>query len=231
MSSVRNTFSRETIVRWSNVVEFLPYLSQGAAVTIQISCLALLLSIPLGLVLAGGKLSKHKVVSLPTSGVINVVRGVPMIVLLFYIYFVCPDVGVSLGAFEASVIGLGFAYSTYVAEIFRSGILSVDGGQVEAARSIGMGRFHAFRRVVLPQSFKVALPPLANTVVMLVKDSAIASTIAVTEITRQGQLLAASTFDNSTVYTLVACFYLVMTLPLMQMTKYMERKFGQHRRS
>ncbi len=217
------------IVRWSNVVEFFPYLLQGALVTIQIGILSLLLSMPLGLLLAGGKLSKHKAVSLPMSCVINVVRGVPMIVLLFYIYFVCPDIGISLSSFSAAVVGLGFAYSTYVAEIFRSGILSVDTGQIEAARSIGMGRFHAFRRVVLPQAFKVALPPFSSTIVMLIKDSAIASTIAVTEMTRQGQLLAASTFDNSTVYTMVACFYLVMTLPLMQLTKYMEARYGKHR--
>ncbi|MDM8356697.1 amino acid ABC transporter permease [Pandoraea communis] len=215
-------------MRWSNAVEFFPFLLQGAWITIQISLLALLLSMPLGLLLASGKLSKHRAISQPTSWVINVVRGVPMIVLLFYIYFVFPDIGISLGSFQAAVIGLGFAYSTYVAEIFRSGILSVDSGQLEAARSIGMGKFQAFRRVVLPQAFKVALPPLSSTVVMLIKDSAIASTIAVTEMTRQGQLLAASTFDNSTVYTMVACFYLAMTLPLMQLTKYMEARFGKH---
>lgn len=216
-------------MRWSNVVEFFPYLCQGAWVTIQIGLLSLLLSMPLGLFFAGCKLSKHKAISMPTTWVINVVRGVPMIVLLFYIYFVFPDIGISLSSFQAAVIGLGFAYSTYVAEIFRSGIMSVDTGQMEAARSIGMGRFKAFRRVLLPQAFRVALPPLSSTVVMLIKDSAIASTIAVTEMTRQGQLLAASTFDNSTVYTMVAIFYLAMTLPLMQLTKYMESRFGKHR--
>jgi polar amino acid transport system permease protein len=157
------------------------------------------------------------------------VRGTPMIVLMFYIYFVGPDLGIALSSMQAAIIGLAFAYSAYLSEIFRAGIEAVDSGQMEAARSIGMSWGKAMRRVVLPQAFRIALPPLANNLVMMVKDSALASTIAVTEMTRQGQLIAASTFDNTTVYTLVALLYLAITLPLMHLTKRLEQRMGNYR--
>jgi len=213
---------------WNNIVEYTPILLDGAVVTVMITVGALIISTPLGFVWAMLKRSQYRPVSLVASSVINVVRGLPMIVLLFYIYFVFPDVGIRLTSLQASIIGLGFGYSTYVAEVFRSGIEAVDPGQMEAAQSIGMGRIKALIRVVLPQAFRVALPPYSSTLVMMLKDSAIASTIAVAEMTRQGQLIAASTFQNTTVYTMVAVFYLAMSLPMMRITKILERRFGKH---
>jgi len=213
---------------WNNIVEYTPILLDGAVVTVMITVGALIISTPLGFVWAMLKRSRYRPVSLVASSVINVVRGLPMIVLLFYIYFVFPDVGIRLTSLQASVIGLGFGYSTYVAEVFRSGIEAVDPGQMEAAQSIGMGRIKAMIRVVLPQAFRVALPPYSSTLVMMLKDSAIASTIAVAEMTRQGQLISASTFQNTTVYTMVAVFYLAMSLPMMRVTKILERRFGKH---
>jgi len=213
---------------WNNIVEYTPILLDGAVVTVMITVGALIISTPLGFVWALLKRSRYRPVSLGASSVINVVRGLPMIVLLFYIYFVFPDVGIRLSSLQASIIGLGFGYSTYVAEVFRSGIEAVDPGQMEAAQSIGMGRIKAMIRVVLPQAFRVALPPYSSTLVMMLKDSAIASTIAVAEMTRQGQLIAASTFQNTTVYTMVAVFYLAMSLPMMRVTKILERRFGKH---
>ena len=217
------------MIKWHDIPEYLPFLLQGAVITIELSIGALLISVPLGLLWALCRLSGSALLSRLVAWTINIVRGMPMIVLLFYIYFVIPDLGISLDSFQAAVVGLAFAYSTYLAEIFRAGIEAVDRGQMEAARSIGMGRTKAMRRVVLPQAFRIALPPFANMLVMMVKDSAIASTIAVTEMTRQGQLLASTSFDNTTVYTLVASLYLVMTLPLMQFTKWLENRFGEHR--
>ncbi len=216
-------------MHWDSVLEYMPFLLKGVWVTLQISVGALLLSIPAALLWAGCKLSGVALIAKPVSWMINVVRGTPMIVLLFYFYFVAPDLGIALSSMQAAIIGLAFAYSAYISEIFRAGIEAVDTGQMEAARSIGMSRAKALRRVVLPQAFRISLPPLANNLVMLVKDSALASTIAVTEMTRQGQLIAASTFDNTTVYTLVALLYLALTLPMMQFTKYLEQRLGKHR--
>jgi len=209
---------------WSNIHVYLPFLLKGAEMTIYITILSLIISTPLGLVFSAAKMCPWKIISWPIATIINITRGLPMIVVLFYIYFVFPDIGITLTSFQASVIGIAFCFSTYIAEIFRAGIESVDRGQLEAARSMGMSYGKAMRRVVLPQAFHVALPPFSNTLVMMLKDSALASTIAVTEMTRQGQLIAASTFDNTTVYTLVALLYLVLCLPLLALTKKLEKR-------
>ncbi|MGI4855554.1 MAG: amino acid ABC transporter permease [Janthinobacterium lividum] len=213
---------------WQNIVDYTPILLEGAVMTLIITFGALIISTPLGFFWAMLRRSHYRPVSVAAASVINVVRGLPMIVLLFYIYFVFPEIGIKLSSLQASIIGLGFGYSTYVAEVFRSGIESVDNGQMEAAQSIGMSRFKAMIRVVLPQAFRVALPPYSSTLVMMLKDSAIASTIAVAEMTREGQLIAASTFQNTTVYTMVAVFYLMMSLPMMRLTKVLERRFSKH---
>ena len=211
--------------------EFLPILLQGAVVTVQVTALSFLLSSAIGLVLALGKLSPVRAVSWAASTVVNVIRGLPIIVQLFYIYFVLPEVGIQLTAFQAGVIGLGIAYSAYQAENFRAGIEAVDPGQREAALAMGMRPALLMRRVVLPQAFRIALPPYGNTLVMMLKDSSLVSTITVAEMTRQGQLIAASTFQNMTVYTLVALLYLAMSLPLVWGLRRLERRFGAGRKS
>lgn len=211
--------------------EFLPILLQGAVVTVQVTALSFLLSSAIGLVLALGKLSPVRAVSWTASTVVNVIRGLPIIVQLFYIYFVLPEVGIQLTAFQAGVIGLGIAYSAYQAENFRAGIEAVDPGQREAALAMGMRPALLMRRVVLPQAFRIALPPYGNTLVMMLKDSSLVSTITVAEMTRQGQLIAASTFQNMTVYTLVALLYLAMSLPLVWGLRRLEKRFGAGRKS
>lgn len=209
-----------------NAIEFLPLLLKGAVVTVEITICAFVLSSVLGLILALLKVSKHGAVSVAGSTVVNLIRGLPIIVQLFYIYFVLPDMGIQLSAFQAGVIGLGVAYSAYQAENFRAGIEAIDHGQIEAAQSIGMKGPLIMRRVVLPQAFKIALPPYGNTLVMMLKDSSVASTITVAEMTRAGQLIASSTFQNMTVFTLVALLYLVLSLPLMFGVNRLERMFG-----
>lgn len=212
-----------------NALAFLPLLLKGAVVTIEITACSFVLSSALGLVLALLKVSRNRAVSTAGATIVNVIRGLPIIVQLFYIYFVLPDLGVQLSAFQAGVIGLGVAYSAYQAENFRAGIQAVDSGQIEAAQSIGMRGPLIMRRVVLPQAFRIALPPYGNTLVMMLKDSSMASTITVVEMTRAGQLIASSTFQNMTVYTLVALLYLMLSLPLMFAVKQLEKRFGTRR--
>src|SRR5690606_24579823 len=195
--------------------DFLPILLQGAVVTLQVTVLSFLLSSVIGLGLALMRLSHVAPLRAGASSIINVIRGLPIIVQLFYIYFVLLEFNVQLTAFQAGVIGLGIAYSAYQAENFRAGIEAVDEGQREAAQAIGMRTPLLMRRVVLPQAFRIALPPYGNTLVMMLKDSSLVSTITVAELTRQGQLIASSTFQNMTVYTLVALLYLFMSLPLV----------------
>ncbi|MEE1865846.1 amino acid ABC transporter permease [Pseudomonas auratipiscis] len=209
-----------------NALDFLPILAQGVWMTIQITVVSFLLSSALGLVLALLKLSPLRILSVPASTLINVIRGIPIIVQLFYIYFVLPELGIHLSAFQAGVIGMGIAYSAYQAENFRSGILAVEKGQREASEALGMRSGMMMRRVILPQAFRISLPPYGNTLVMMLKDSSLVSTITVAEITRQGQLIASSTYENMTVYTLVALLYLMMSLPLVYGLRHIEQKMA-----
>ncbi len=209
--------------------DFLPILLKGAVVTVEVTVLSFLLSSVIGLALALMRLSPIKAVSTAGATIVNVIRGLPIIVQLFYIYFVLPDIGIQLTAFQAGVIGLGIAYSAYQAENFRAGIEAVDPGQREAAQAMGMRGALIMRRVILPQAFRIALPPYGNTLVMMLKDSSLVSTITVAEMTRAGQLIASSTFQNMTVYTLVALLYLVMSLPLVFGLRRLERRLGAGR--
>jgi polar amino acid transport system permease protein len=209
-----------------HATEFLPILLQGALITVQVTVLSFVLSSVIGLVLALMKVSHWRPMSLCGGTIVNVIRGLPIIVQLFYIYFVLPDFGIQLSAFQAGVIGLGIAYSAYQAENFRAGIEAVDHGQLEAAQAIGMRMPLVMRRVVLPQAFRIALPPYGNTLVMMLKDSSLVSTITVAEMTRAGQLIASSTFQNMTVYTLVALLYLAMSLPLVWGLRHLEKRLG-----
>ncbi|MDB5831952.1 MAG: polar amino acid transporter inner rane subunit [Caballeronia sp.] len=211
---------------FQNAIEFLPILLKGAVVTIEITFCSFILSTLLGLLLALMRVSSNKFASHGASTFINVIRGLPIIVQLFYIYFVLPDLGVRLSAFQAGFIGLGIAYSVYQAENFRAGIQAIDHGQIEAAQSIGMRGALIMRRVVLPQAFKISLPSYGNTLVMMLKDSSLASTITVAEMTRAGQLIASSTFQNMTVFTLVALLYLGLSLPLVYGLRRLERRLG-----
>ena len=211
----------------NDLAEYLPLLAAGALVTVQVFAFALVVATLLGLVWALMRVSKVRELSGFSKALINIIRGIPILVQLFYIYFVFPEIGIQLSAFQAGVIGLGFAYSCYLAEVFRSGIEAVDPGQVEAAQSLGMGRALILWRVVLPQAFKIALPPYGNTCIMLLKDTSQASIITVAELSFEGKLIASSTFKNTEIFTLVAIWYLAMCVPLILLVGQLEKKFGR----
>lgn len=210
-----------------DAAQFLPLLLQGLKFTILVTLGSLALSTVLGLVWALMRVSGIAWLALIAKLVVNTLRGIPILVQLFYIYFVFPEFGLALSALQAAILGLGIAYSAYQAENFRAGIEAIDHGQIEAAQSIGMGWLLMMRRVILPQAVKIVLPPYGNIMIMMLKDSSQASTITVAELTLQGSLLASSTFKNMTVYTLVALLYLSMSLPLIAFVGWLERRFGK----
>ncbi len=211
---------------FQNALDFLPILLSGAVVTVQVTIASFLLSSLIGLAFALMMVSKVRAIALFGITVVNIIRGLPIIVQLFYIYFVLPEFGVQLSALQAGIIGLGIAYSAYQAENFRAGIQAIQQGQIEAAESIGMRGPMIMRRVILPQAFRIALPPYGNTLVMMLKDSSLVSTITVAEMTRAGQLIASSTFENMTVYTLVALLYLALSLPLSYALRRLEARIA-----
>jgi polar amino acid transport system permease protein len=212
---------------WRDTVEFLPILMSGVALTIMVTIGSLLLSTVLGMVWALMRVSGVGVLTGFSGGLINVIRGIPIIVLLFYLYFVMPEFGVTLTALQAAILGLGIAYSAYQAENFRAGIEAIDKGQIEAAQAIGMSWWQTMRRVVLPQAVKIVLPPYGNVMIMMLKDSSQASTITVAELALQGKLIASSTFKNTSVFTLVALMYLTMSIPLILLVRHFEKRAGQ----
>src|SRR4030088_181216 len=207
-----------------DATEFLPILLQGVWLPILVTIVSLVLSTILGLLWALMRVSGVRALSGPSAAVINVIRGVPVIVLLFYLYFVMPDFGVALTALQASILGLGIAYSAYQSENFRAGIEAIDKGQIEAAQTIGMGWWLTMRRVVLPQAVRIVLPPYGNIMIMLLKDSSQPSTITVAELALQGKLIASSTFHNTSVFTLVALMYLTMSMPLILLVRHFEKR-------
>ncbi len=207
-----------------DAAEFLPILLQGVALTITVTIGSLLLSTVLGLVWALMRVSGVGPLSKISAGVVNLIRGIPIIVLLFYLYFVMPDLGIALTALQAAILGLGIAYSAYQAENFRAGIEAIDRGQIEAAQTIGMGWWLTMRRVVLPQAVRIVLPPYGNIMIMMLKDSSQASTITVAELALQGKLIASSTFKNTSVFTLVALMYLTMSIPLILLVRHFEKR-------
>jgi polar amino acid transport system permease protein len=211
----------------SDSVEFLPILLLGVKLTVVVTIGSLLISTVLGLLWALLRVSGVAILSGISRAVINLIRGIPIIVQLFYIYFVLPDFGITLTALQAAIIGLGIAYSAYQAENFRAGIEAIDHGQVEAALSMGMSWGLMMRRVILPQAIKIVLPPYGNIMIMMLKDSSQASTITVAELALQGKLIASSTFKNTTVFTLVALLYLCMSIPLILTVGSLERRFGR----
>ncbi len=210
---------------WNDAAEFAPILLKGAQVTVMVTITSLVLSTFLGLFWALLRTSHIKVLSWISATFVNTIRGIPILVQLFYIYFVLPEIGIQLTAFQAGSIGLGIAYSAYMSEVFRAGIEAIDVGQIEAAHTIGMTRWLVMTRVVLPQAFRIALPPYGNNLIMLLKDSSQTSAITVAELSLESKLIAASTFKNTTVFTMGAIGYLIMSLPLIFLVARLEKRF------
>ena len=210
---------------WRDAAEFAPILLKGAEVTVMVTITSLILSTFLGLFWALLRTSHIKLLSWISATFVNTIRGIPILVQLFYIYFVLPEIGIQLTAFQAGSIGLGIAYSAYMSEVFRAGIEAIDVGQIEAAHTIGMTRWLVMTRVVLPQAFRIALPPYGNNLIMLLKDSSQTSAITVAELSLESKLIAASTFKNTTVFTMGAIGYLIMSLPLIFLVARLEKRF------
>lgn len=214
---------------FSDTAEFFPVLLEGVLTTVCITAAALVIATALGLMWALLRVSGIRPFADASRVLTNIIRGIPIIVLLFYMYFVIPEIGVNLTAFQAGALGLGLAYSAYMAEVFRAGIDAIDIGQFEAAQSLGMSRGKLMRRVVLPQAFKIALPSYGNNVVMMLKDSSQTAVITVVELSMQSKLIASATFRSGTVFTLVALMYLAMSLPMMYCIGQLERRFGRRK--
>lgn len=212
-------------IRWELLRSAMPLLLRGAIMTLWITFLGLAIGIPLGLLVALMRLSPLRPLSIAATVYVEVVRGTPLLMQIFVIYFVLPAMGVSLPQLVAAVAALSLNAAAYIAEIFRAGIQSIDAGQMEAARALGMDYRGAMRWVILPQTVRRVLPPLTNESVALLKDSSLISIIGLSELMRVGREQASNSGSPVTIVLAVALLYLAMTLPLTHLVRHLEARW------
>jgi His/Glu/Gln/Arg/opine family amino acid ABC transporter permease subunit len=217
--------------RLQMVARVWPFLVRGVAMTAALAVTSLLIGLPIGLALALARVQPLRLLAIPAAVYVELVRGTPLLVQILFIYFVLPVFGVSLPAFTSGILALTLNSAAYLAEIFRAGIQSIDVGQMEAARSLGMTYPQAMRRIILPQTFRRVVPPLTNEAIALLKDSSLVSVIGLTELARSGQELASRYAAPLTIWPLVALLYLALTFPLTRIAEYLERRWKPVTRS
>ena len=202
-------------------------LLQAFLVTFVLALLAELLGIVLGLVLALMKIGRSKILSAPAQVYIDVFRGTPLLVQIIFIYFATPNIGIRIESlFFAGLVALTLNSAAYVAEIFRSGIQSIDRGQMEAGRASGRTYAQTMRHIIVPQAFRRVIPPLTNEFVMLIKDTSIVSVIGLEELLRSARVLQSAT-ANATPLVAAAFFYLAICLPLIYLANGLERRLNR----
>ncbi|MFE6166463.1 amino acid ABC transporter permease [Viridibacillus arvi] len=208
---------------WSVIPNNMDVFIQGALLTLEISAISLLLSIPLGVIFGIGRISRNPIIRFISSAYVEIMRGVPLLVLLMWIYFGLGQF-FSLGSYWGSIVGLATFSGAFLAEIVRSGIQAVPKGQMEAARSAGMSNFQAMRYIILPQAFRRILPPMASQFIILIKDSSLISVIAGVDLTLKAKNLAATSFRYIEIWTFVALVYFIMTFSLSLIIRQIEKR-------
>lgn len=215
---------------WDFVWEILPDLLRGLWVTVQATAVGIVLALVLGLVLAIARRSTIKLVSWPVAAFIEFVRGTPLLVQLFFLFFVMPDqFGVTLSPFTTGALGLGIHYACYTSESYRAGIESVDRGQWEASTAINLSAPTVWSRVVLPQAIPTVIPALGNYVVAMFKDAPLLSTISVIELVATAERIQAMTFRPTEAFTIVGVLFLAVSIPSAALVRYLERRFRYER--
>lgn len=202
-------------------------LLQGAGVTVFITLTSMMLAVALGLPIATMRLYGPRPVQWLATAYVEFFRGIPVLLLLYFLYFGLPDIiGLKLDALTAAIIGFGMNYAAYEAEIYRNGIQSVPIGQWEAAASLGMAPALTFRRIIFPQSIRVIIPPMTNDLIALFKDTSVVSIIAVVELSKQYQMLTKTYGGYLEIGAVTAALYLIMSVPLGYLSRHLEKRWG-----
>jgi polar amino acid transport system substrate-binding protein len=203
-----------------------PLLLKAAGVTVALTFLSMAVAMTIGLVVAVCRLYGPGPVKWGALAYVEFFRGIPLLLLLTFLYYGLPEVGISLSAWQAAIIGFGLNYAAFEAEIYRSSIMAVPKGQWEAAQALGMSEVTAFRRVIFPQAFRTALGPMTNDFVAMFKDTSLVSVISVVELTKQYQILARTSLKFVEIGALTALLYLMMSVPLGYLARYLEDKWS-----
>ncbi|SHH47563.1 amino acid ABC transporter permease [Thermosipho atlanticus] len=210
----------------SVVFENLPFLLLGAWDTLKLTFFAVLIGLIIGTFIGMGRLSKIKIINIPSTVYVEFLRGTPLLVQISIVYFGLPQLGIQLQAYPAAIVALGLNSGAYIAEIVRAGIQSISKGQYEAARSLGLSHWQSMKYIILPQAFKNILPALGNEFITLTKDSSLASVIGVTELMRRGQFVITRTFQTFSIYFGIAVIYFIMTFTISRIVRYVEKRMA-----
>ncbi len=197
-------------IDWDIIRQSIPLLAEGVVVTLQVSSLAAILGLFLGVVLGLGSLSRSRPVRWLVTGYVDFIRGTPLLIQIFLVFFALPMIGIRFDEFWAGVFALSLNAAAFVAEVVRGGVGSIERGQSEAALAIGMRHRQILVHILLPQAYRQMVPPLTNELISLVKNSSLLSVISVYELTRAGQAIISVHFVPFEIYTLLALYYYVL---------------------
>jgi polar amino acid transport system permease protein len=213
--------------RWDIIPANFGFLASGIQMTLLLSAITLVVATVLGMVIAVMQMSRFRLARIVALVVGEIVRNTPILVQLLWVYYVLPIVfGLRISSLAALLIGLSVYMAAFISEVYRSGIQAVPKGQKEAAEVLGLTPFQSFRRIVLPQAIRLTLPPLASNFVQLIKYSSLGSVISVTEITRRGTELSASTFRPLEIFSFIALVYFCICWPLAMAIRIWERRLA-----
>ncbi|HEX3634583.1 MULTISPECIES: amino acid ABC transporter permease [Paraburkholderia] len=213
---------------WSIIVMALPILAVGLLATLKVCLAAIAIGIVLGFALGFGALSRFRAVRIAVLAYVDFVRGTPLLVQIFLVYFALPVIGINFNEYWAGVIALSLNAGGFICEIVRASMQSVDRGQTEAAQSIGMRHGQIVLHVLFPQAWRRILPPLTNELISLIKGSALLSAISVYELTHAGQEIIATYFSPFEIFLLIALYYYALISALAWLSRYLERRLPQY---
>jgi polar amino acid transport system substrate-binding protein len=203
-----------------------PILIQSAGLTLVLSCLSFPLAVIGGLLIALGRLYGPKWIKAPLAVYVEFLRGTPVMLQLYFIFFFLPEVGITVPAFWTAILGLALNYSAYESEIYRAGLLAVPRGQMEAALALGMSRTLALRRIIVPQAMRIVVPPAVNDFIALFKDTSVCSVVTLVELTKRFSVLSQSTQSTAELMLVTALLYLLMSYPLSLLSRRLEAELA-----
>jgi len=212
--------------RINRYLDFMPLLIDASVITMKISILAMMVAIAVGLVIALFRVYGPLPIRLFGAGFVEIIRGTPLLIQLYIIYYGLPRVGIWLDPMTAGIIGLGLNYSAYEAENYRAGLSSVPVEQIEAANALAMSRWQTLRYVVIPQALRLVLPPVTNDFISLIKDSSLVSMITIIDLTQRYNLLATTYYDYFGIGLLVGTIYLLLGVPFVRFARWAEQRLS-----
>lgn len=206
------------------IIDSIPILLKGAWITVIVTIISMAFGLIFGMLAALSKLSKIKILRWLANQYIDIIRGTPLLVQLFIIYYGLPQIGITINPFSSAILGLSINTGAYVAEAIRSGILAVDQGQREAAAALGFSSSQTMRLIIIPQALKTMIPPVGNQFLLLIKDSSLVSTITLVELTRTAQRIISTTYKPIELYIAAAVIYYVISLLATKLLNLLEKR-------